>query len=286
MNPKSNARVFDAGRQCVRNSFSDQEKSCSDVSSRACTAFPLRRANLLSRFFALLLPSLIASFPSRSAQREQDFEAARTRMVDQQLRARGIQDDRVLQIMRDVPRHLFVPEEQKAYAYEDKPLPIGFQQTISQPYIVALMTELLAPGPNDTVLEIGTGSGYQAAVLARVAKQVYSIEIVPALASQAAARLQQLGFANVSVIAGDGYKGWPEHAPFDHIIVTAAPPEIPPALIEQLKRGGRMVVPVGKQSKTQNLLVLEKSTTSDHIVGRKVIPVRFVPMVSEPAGKT
>jgi protein-L-isoaspartate(D-aspartate) O-methyltransferase len=145
------------------------------------------------------------------------------------------------------------------------------------------MTELLRPEPDDVVLEIGTGSGYQAAVLARLARQVYTIEIIPWLAQEAERRLAEMGFSNVEVKAGDGYLGWPEHAPFDKIIVTAAPPEIPPALLQQLKRGGRMVLPVGKSDRTQQLLVLDKSTTSDEVVGRNVIPVRFVPMVeSEP----
>jgi protein-L-isoaspartate(D-aspartate) O-methyltransferase len=200
-------------------------------------------------------------------------------MVEEQIAGRGVKDARVLEVMGTIPRHLFVPPSARAEAYADRPLPIGDGQTISQPYIVAFMTELLGLGPEDTVLEIGTGSGYQAAVLGRLAREVYSIEIVPRLAQEAAARLQSMGFANVTVKAGDGYQGWPEHAPFDRIIVTAAPPEIPPALVAQLKRGGRMVLPVGRTSETQQLMVLEKSRTSDEIVGRNVIPVRFVPMV-------
>ncbi|MBI4459696.1 MAG: protein-L-isoaspartate(D-aspartate) O-methyltransferase, partial [Acidobacteria bacterium] len=164
----------------------------------------------------------------------------------------------------------------------DKPLPIGEEQTISQPYIVALMSELLRPEADDRVLEVGTGSGYHAAVLSRLVRQVYTIEILPNLARSAEQRLQQLGFDNVTVRTGDGYLGWPEHAPFDGIVVTAAPPEIPSVLLAQLKRGGRMVVPVGKPGRTQNLMLLEKSKTSDQIVGRTVIPVRFVPMVPKP----
>jgi protein-L-isoaspartate(D-aspartate) O-methyltransferase len=204
-------------------------------------------------------------------------------MVEEQIARRGVKDQRVLEAMREIPRHLFVPASERSEAYADKPLPIGESQTISQPYIVALMTELLNVGPGDTVLEIGTGSGYQAAVLARLARKVYTIEIVPRLAREAAERLTTMGYSNVEVRAGDGYLGWPEHAPFDRIIVTAAPPEIPQALLAQLKRGGKMVLPVGKAGRTQQLMVLEKSVNSDEIVGRSVIPVRFVPMVEQPA---
>ncbi len=210
---------------------------------------------------------------------EKTFQRRREIMVRDQIRARGVHDEKVLRVMREVPRHLFVPPHLRAAAYQDKPLPIGNGQTISQPYIVALMTELLQPQPEDVILEIGTGSGYQAAVVSRLARQVYSIEIVPRLGLAAERLLERLGFANVRVRIGDGYLGWPEHAPFDGILVTAAPPEIPPALRAQLKRGGRMVVPVGKAGKTQKLMVLEKSETSDHIVERTVISVRFVPMV-------
>jgi protein-L-isoaspartate(D-aspartate) O-methyltransferase len=217
------------------------------------------------------------------ADPEERYRRLRAEMVRDQIAGRGVHDERVLAVMRDLPRHLFVPLSQRAEAYADKPLPIGDGQTISQPYIVGLMTELLRPEPDDVVLEIGTGSGYQAAVLARLARQVYTIEIIPWLAQEAERRLAEMGFSNVEVKAGDGYLGWPEHAPFDKIIVTAAPPEIPPALLQQLKRGGRMVLPVGKSDRTQQLLVLDKSTTSDEVVGRNVIPVRFVPMVeSEP----
>ena len=213
----------------------------------------------------------------------QDYTALREEMVTTQIAGRGVKDQRVLEAVRRIPRHLFVQPELQAHAYEDNPLPIGSGQTISQPYIVALMTELLRPRPADRILEIGTGSGYQAAVVSRLAHEVYSIEIVPALASEAQSRLRRLGFSNVTVKAGDGYRGWPEHAPFDGILVTAAPPEIPPALVAQLRRGGRMVLPVGKPGKIQNLLVLEKSLASGEIVGRTVIPVQFVPMVKEPA---
>jgi protein-L-isoaspartate(D-aspartate) O-methyltransferase len=203
-------------------------------------------------------------------------------MVEDQIVSRGVSDGRVLEALRRVPRHLFVPPGQRARAYADSALPIGEGQTISQPYIVALMTELLRPGAEDIVLEVGTGSGYQAAVLSLLAKHVYSIEILPSLAASAGRLLSELGYANVTVRAGDGYQGWPESAPFDGIIVTAAPPEIPAALVTQLKRGGRMVVPVGETSETQELILIEKSRTSDAITKRAVIPVRFVPMVRSP----
>jgi protein-L-isoaspartate(D-aspartate) O-methyltransferase len=216
---------------------------------------------------------------SGASQSVDELAGRREAMVEEQIRARGVKNERVIEAMRQVPRHLFVPPELRALAYEDKPLGIGEGQTISQPYVVALMTELARLDPGDTVLEIGTGSGYQAAVLARLARRVYSIEIVPTLAAGAAERLQSMGIDNVEVRTGDGYQGWPEHAPFAAILVTAAPPEIPTALLQQLSRGGRMVVPVGKAGKTQNLLLLEKSKTSDEIAGRTVIPVRFVPMV-------
>ncbi|MBI2819719.1 MAG: protein-L-isoaspartate(D-aspartate) O-methyltransferase [Acidobacteria bacterium] len=203
----------------------------------------------------------------------------RERMVEEQIVSRGVRNERVLETMRAVPRHLFVPPSLIARAYSDGALPIGEGQTISQPYIVALMTELLETHLGDSVLEVGTGSGYQAAILSRLVKQVYSIEILPRLATSAGRRLIELGFANVTVRTGDGYHGWPEFAPFDGIIVTAAPPEIPSALLAQLKRGGRMVVPVGDSGETQELMVIEKSMTSDVVTKRTVIPVRFVPMV-------
>lgn len=217
-----------------------------------------------------------------SASDAQDkYAERRERMVSEQIEARDVQDERVLEAMRAVPRHRFVPPSLQDQAYLDQPLPIGEEQTISQPYIVAFMTELLRPEPGDVVLEVGTGSGYQAAVLSGLVRQVYTIEIIPSLARAAEQRLKQLKFDNVMVKTGDGYLGWPEYAPFDGIVVTAAPPEIPSALLAQLKRGGRMVVPVGKPDRTQNLMLLEKSKTSDQIVGRTVIPVRFVPMVPQ-----
>jgi protein-L-isoaspartate(D-aspartate) O-methyltransferase len=179
--------------------------------------------------------------------------------------------------MRSVPRHLFVPEAVRDRAYGDHPLAIGGRQTISQPYIVAAMTELLAPEPGDVVLEIGTGSGYQAAVLAKLVKRVYSIEILPELAETAKRTLRENGFDNVEVIVGDGYRGLPEHAPFEGIIVTAAPGHVPPALVDQLAVGGRLVIPVGEW--TQDLMLLEK--TEQGVTRRSVLPVRFVPMTGE-----
>ncbi len=198
-------------------------------------------------------------------------------MVDQQLRARDIKDPRVLQAMLDVPRHLFVPAPQRADAYADAPLPIGYSQTISQPYIVAYMTQALALAPEHIVLEIGTGSGYQAAILGRLVKAVYTIEIVEPLADRAAETLGSLGYTNVHVRAGNGYLGWPEHAPFDRIMVTAAPEEVPPALIEQLKVGGLMAIPVG--TLRQELRILRK--TAEGMETLRTLPVRFVPMTGK-----
>lgn len=180
--------------------------------------------------------------------------------------------------MRSVPRHLFVPEELRAHAYDDSPLPIGEGQTISQPYIVALMTDLLDPQPGHSVLEIGTGSGYQAAILSQLVRQVYSIEVIPELAAEASERLQRLGYRNVSVKAGDGNAGWPEHAPYDGIIVTAAAAKVPAALLAQLRNGGRMVIPVG-ESGSQELVLIEKSA-SGAIAERSILPVAFVPLVA------
>lgn len=197
-------------------------------------------------------------------------------MVREQMWRRGVMTTRVLDAFRATPRHLFVPAELQAHAYEDRPLPIGYDQTISQPYIVALMTDTLAPGPQDKVLEIGTGSGYQAAVLSRLASAVYSIEIVEPLAKSAAAVLQKTGCKNVTVRHGDGYQGWPERAPFERILLTAAPPAIPQALIDQLKPGGRLVAPEGEG--TQVIVILDKKPDGS-LQRRTSIPVLFVPMV-------
>lgn len=199
-------------------------------------------------------------------------------MVSDQIEARGVRDARVLAAMRKVPRHRFVPNAQRAQAYADRPLPIGHGQTISQPYIVALMSELAGVKPGDTVLEVGTGSGYQAAVLAEMGVKVFSIEIIEPLAKQAKATLDKLGYGKrVTVRHGDGYAGWPERAPFDAVVVTAAPPKIPRPLKQQLKVGGRLVIPVGKYY--QSLLLVTR--TKDGFREESVIPVRFVPMTGK-----
>ncbi len=209
--------------------------------------------------------------------REDEMTKKREQMVETQMQRRGIEDPRVLDAMRAVERHRFVPEAAQGDAYEDYPLTIGHGQTISQPYIVALMSESIDPQPDDRVLEIGTGSGYQAAVLSLLVKDVYTIEIVADLGNAAAERLDALGYKNVHVRIGDGYRGWPEEAPFDAIVVTAAPPEIPQALIEQLAEGGRMVIPVGTSH--QELLMVEKK--QGKVSKRVITVVRFVPMVPE-----
>jgi len=203
------------------------------------------------------------------------FGDARERMVREQIEGRGIADRRVLAAMRKIERHLFVPEYLRSMAYSDRPLPIGMDQTISQPYIVALMTELLGLAGGEKVLEVGTGSGYQAAILAELAREVYTIEILQPLSLRADALLKRLGYTNIHVRHGDGYLGWPEAAPFDAIIVTAAPDVIPSALIDQLADGGRMVIPVGGYF--QELKLVRK--VRGRAVMTNIIPVRFVPMV-------
>jgi protein-L-isoaspartate(D-aspartate) O-methyltransferase len=206
---------------------------------------------------------------------QQTFMATqRHRMVQEQIERRGVHDRRVLAAMEEVPRHEFVPDSERGQAYLDRPLPIGYGQTISQPYIVALMSALAGLGPHSRVLEIGTGSGYHAAVLSRLADQVYSVEIVAALGERARKTLHRLGYRNVHVRIGDGYQGWPEKAPFDAIVLTAAPPTIPQPLLDQLKVGGTMVVPVGEVD--QDLKVVTR--TAGGFATRSVIPVRFVPM--------
>jgi protein-L-isoaspartate(D-aspartate) O-methyltransferase len=204
----------------------------------------------------------------------------RERMVKWDIQMRGVRDERVLEAMRTVPRHEFVPSDLAGRAYADSPLPIGYGQTISQPFIVAAMTEMLEPEADDVVLEVGTGSGYQAAILSPLVRQVYTIEIIPELGERASGALHRLGFTNVTVRVGDGYQGWKEHAPFDGIIVTAAPDHVPPALEEQLKPGGRMVIPVGPVSAVQNLLLVHKD--EDGVVTRRnTMAVRFVPLTGE-----
>ena len=206
-----------------------------------------------------------------------NYVQARRRMVEEQIAARGVRDPRVLAAMAAVPRHVFVPEGQWHHAHEDHPLPIGDGQTISQPYIVAVMTELLRLVPADKVLEIGTGSGYQAAILAELCDSVFSVEIVPALGERAGNLLTILGYKNVFVKVGDGYQGWARHAPYQAVIVTCSPTHIPLPLIGQLDEGGRMIIPVGRMY-SQELIVLEKK--KGLMTQKRVLPVRFVPMVN------
>ena len=226
----------------------------------------------------LLFAAITTTGCGQQAPLPADFAAQRQWMVEQQLKPRGIKDERVLAAMAKVPREEFVPADARVEAYEDGPLPIGYGQTISQPYIVAFMTEQLRPKPSDRVLEVGTGSGYQAAVLAELVSDVYSIEIVEPLAKSAEATLQRLGYKNVHVKFGDGYKGWPEAAPFDAIIVTCAPDKVPQPLVDQLKDEGRMVIPVGDRF-AQQLYLLEKK--NGQLKQSATLPVRFVPMTSE-----
>jgi len=215
------------------------------------------------------------SLAVRDSAPQDPYARERARMVKEQLRARGIRDRAVLAAMTRVPRHLFVPPQHQHLAYADRPLPIGFDQTISQPYIVGYMTEAADISPGERVLEIGTGSGYQAAVLAELAREVYTVEIVPELAARARTQLRALGYTNLHVRTGDGYVGWKEHAPFHAIVVTAAPDHVPPALVEQLAVGGRMVIPVGTGE--QEMRVLRK--TARGVVEQTTIPVQFVPLV-------
>jgi len=233
---------------------------------------------------AILLLFSAAGF---SGEEGREYAAARASLVDEiaaYARSSGESEQgfsaSVLRAMSDVPRHEFVPEGSERYAYDNRPLPIGHGQTISQPYVVALMTHLSEPDPEDTVLEIGTGSGYQAAIFSALVSRVYSIEIIEPLANEAKARLERLGYDNVTTKLGDGYYGWEEHAPFDAIVVTAAASHVPPPLIAQLKPGGRMVIPVGGRFLTQQLLLIEK-TMDDEIVTRQIAAVRFVPLTGD-----
>ena len=242
------------------------------------------RSPLLWVVVTMLAPQNRCSRPVGQGQPEDPFVRARVSMVDTQIASRDVSDPRVLQAMRTVPRHLFVPPGEVPHAYEDRPLGIGYGQTISQPYIVALMTELARPAPTDHALEIGTGSGYQAAVLSGLVAHLFTIELEEPLARQAADRLKELGYTNVTVRHGDGYAGWPDEAPFDVILVTAAPEDIPKTLVEQLARGGRMVVPVGPTGDAQELLRVEKDRDGA-IRTEQIIPVRFVPMRRKDAGR-
>ena len=222
------------------------------------------------------------SLPAVSLAEGAKTVSARRTMVDEQIASRDVNDERVLEAMRKVPRHLFVPEPLRFAAHFDRPLPIGYQQTISQPFIVAYMTEKARVGPDDKVLEIGTGSGYQAAVLGELAREVYSIEIVEPLADRAKQTLSDLGYENIKVKWGDGYKGWPEYAPFDVILVTAAPPEVPQALLDQLKVGGRLIAPVGDFY--QKLVRITRTKTD--FKKESLLPVIFVPMVKGKEGES
>lgn len=217
---------------------------------------------------------VVAILTSASAQEKWRLQAEQ--MVREQIEARGVEDRRVLEVMRNTPRHLFIPEQWRQHAYEDYPVPIGYGQTISQPYIVAVMTELLELQGTERVLEIGTGSGYQAAILSQLTDSVFTIEIIPQLCHSARERLHRLGYTNVVVKCADGYKGWKEKAPFDRIIVTAAPPEIPEELVRQLRVEGIMVLPVGKGY--QKLIRVRKTSDTSYTI-EEFFPVRFVPMI-------
>jgi protein-L-isoaspartate(D-aspartate) O-methyltransferase len=223
------------------------------------------------KYFLIILFFAMGSF---NLQQDDRYAAVRERMVTQQIISRGVTDAPTLKAMRKVPRHLFVPKEYENEAYDDNPLPIGYGQTISQPYIVAYMTEVVKPSVKKT-LEIGTGSGYQAAVLAEIVDKVYTIEIVPELAKESAERLKELGYKNIVCKYGDGYKGWAEYAPFDIIIVTAAPEQVPQPLIDQLAENGRLVIPVGAPSAVQELILVEKQ--KGKIEKSRLTFVRFVP---------
>ncbi len=243
-------------------------------------SFQARPSDVLTLLAAALLSSAVVPVAADDeARRRQRM----VQIIEQDVREtslyldKEVLDPRVMEAMGTVPRHRFVPRRLREHAYENRPLPIGHGQTISQPYIVAIMTDLLKPQPGHRVLEVGTGSGYQAAVLAELVEDVYSIEIIRALGTQARDRLQRIGYSNVEVRIGDGYYGWEEHAPFDGIVVTAAASHIPPPLVTQLKPGGRMVIPVGSRFLVQQLVLLEKNRDGD-VTKRQILPVRFVPL--------
>jgi len=230
----------------------------------------------------LLIGLVVVAGCHKNARSTSEFAAERQKMVQEQLKPRGVHDERVLATMAKVPREEFVPEGTRATSYSDSALPIGHDQTISQPFIVAYMTEQMRLQPTDRVLEIGTGSGYQTAILAELVKDVYTIEIIEPLAKDASARLARLGYNNAHAKIGDGYQGWPEVAPFDAIIVTCAPDKVPQPLTQQLKEGGRMIIPVGN-GLDQQLFLLEKK--DGQMAERAILPVRFVPMAGEAAKK-
>jgi len=242
----------------------------------------LHRHPLFGIFVMLLLLPASMALADEYAQARQHL----VELIEQDVRATSLYldkealDPRVMMAMGKVPRHQFVPAAQIPQAYTNRPLPIGYGQTISQPYIVALMSDLIKPQADDRVLEIGTGSGYQAAMLAELTGQVYSMEIIEALGKQAAERLSRLGYDNVTTHIGDGYYGWEEHAPFDAIVVTAAASHVPPPLVAQLKPGGRMIIPVGSRFLTQQLVLIEK-TSGGELITRQILPVKFVPLTGE-----
>ncbi len=237
----------------------------------------LRLAPLL--LGSVLLVSCSSPPVSGNPMTQEDFAQQREQMVETQLESRDIQNERVLEAMKKVPRHLFMPASVRQYAYVDRPVPIGKGQTISQPYIVGLMTQTVDPKPGDRALEVGTGSGYQAAVLGELVQEVYSIEIIPDLAERAEKVLAESGYDNVEVRQGDGYQGWPAKAPFDIILITAAPEEIPQPLIDQLAEGGRLVVPVGPQGEIQTLTLVTRE--KGEVKKTYITDVRFVPMTGE-----
>ncbi len=237
----------------------------------------LRLARLL--LCSVLFSSCSSPPVSGNPMTQEEFAQQREQMVETQLKSRDIRNERVLEAMKKVPRHLFMPASVRQYAYVDSPVPIGQRQTISQPYIVALMTQTVDPKPGDRSLEVGTGSGYQAAVLGELVQEVYTIEIIPDLAERAEKALAELGYDNVEVRQGDGYQGWPEKAPFDIILITAAPEEIPQPLIDQLAEGGRLVVPVGPQGEVQTLTLVTKE--KGEVKRAYITDVRFVPMTGE-----
>jgi protein-L-isoaspartate(D-aspartate) O-methyltransferase len=244
-------------------------------------AFNWQIGGIMKKILAMMI--VLFSATAGGAQTADAYKNQRYEMVKSQIASRGISDPKVLDALRKVPRHEFVPHEFRRFAYADQPLPIGEGQTISQPYIVAYMTEVLNIKPGEKVLEIGTGSGYQAAILAEVDAIVYSIEVIEPLAIRAKSVLESLGYKNIFLKTGDGYQGWEEHAPFDAIMVTCSPSRIPEPLKEQLAEGGRMIIPVGEQNSIQYLYLLEKR--KGKIRQQNVMPVRFVPMIDE-KGKT
>lgn len=233
-------------------------------------------------FVIFMLMAALFNTPEAISQQD-PFNLQREEMVKLQLQMRGISDDKILEAFRKVPRHVFVPAEYRRYSYADQPIPIGEGQTISQPYIVAFMSQVLQVEPNEKVLEVGTGSGYQAAILAELDAEVFSIEINETLADRAKVTLDQLGYSNIHLKTGDGYEGWDEHAPYNAILVTCSPASIPPILKDQLAEGGRMIIPVGPQNSVQYLYLLENH--KGKIRQKNVMPVRFVPM-TDGKGKT